>query len=184
MRSLNQQEIQLIKTNLKNPRDYCLFVLGYRTGFRISELLSFDIKSVYSNGKVRESVKVWRKNMKGGISSREVLLHQEARLAIQKYVDTLIVTDTNDKLFKSKKGGSIGRSRAIGIIKEVVQKLDLQGSIATHSMRKSFSKNVYKASGNNLLIVQKALGHSSIMSTVKYLSVTQEEVDKIIMELE
>ena len=184
MRSFSNQELIQIKTILTNPRDYCLFVLGYRTGFRISELLSLTVDSVYSNNKVRDTIKVWRRDMKGGVSSREIPLHSEAKEAIEKYLFTLIIKNSKAKLFKSRQDSCMSRSRAIGIYKEIASKLQLSGSIATHSARKTLAGNVYKASGNNLLVTQRALGHASITSTIKYIDVNKEEVDNIILGLE
>ena len=68
-------------------------------------------------------------------------------------------------------------------MKDMVKKHELQGKVATHSMRKTFSAKVYKASGNNLLLTQKALNHSNISTTIKYLNVTKDETYAIIREL-
>lgn len=182
MRSLSALEIQNIKMTLTNPRDYCLFVLGYRTGFRITELLSLTIDSVCSSRGVRDSIKVARKNMKGAVSSREVLLHQEAKDAIQNYLDT-IIQYPKDPLFKSRVGNkALTRFGAHLIYKKLVEKLGLEGSVATHSARKSFCHSMYKKLDRDLVATKAAMGHASIMSTIKYLEPSQDVINKALLE--
>jgi integrase len=46
-------------------RDRALFILGLKSGFRISEMLSLRVSNVWKDGKVAEVVSVARKRMKG-----------------------------------------------------------------------------------------------------------------------
>jgi integrase len=48
-------------------------------------------------------------------------------------------------------------------------------------MRKSFATAVYKRSNHDILLTQKALGHASLVNTVKYLSADQSAVDAAIL---
>jgi site-specific recombinase XerD len=47
-------------------RNKALFVVGHRTGFRISELLSLRVKDIWQHGKVVDRLTVRRGAMKGG----------------------------------------------------------------------------------------------------------------------
>ena len=49
-RPLSEYEIYQVLSVLKNKRNKLLFILGIRTGFRISELLSLTVKDVYKDG--------------------------------------------------------------------------------------------------------------------------------------
>jgi site-specific recombinase XerD len=40
----------------------------------------------------------------------------------------------------------------------------------------------FKKSGNDLVLTQKALGHSNIETTVKYLNVFQDEINSLILD--
>ena len=82
---LTEEEIRALVNNL-GPADKALFLLGLKTGFRISELLSLTVGDVVSNGKIKDRVTVQRRNMKGKKSSRTVLLHEEARQALKEYL--------------------------------------------------------------------------------------------------
>ncbi len=174
---LTEEQYKNVKDQLNNPRDYLLFVLGYRTGFRISEILSLKVIDV-----LHSTIKVSRKNMKGKTQSREVAIHSELANAIKAYLST-IKYDNTTPLFESRQGGAIGRHMAHQILKRSYIAAGLTGSgWATHSMRKSYAKNIYKKSNNNLVLLQKALKHKDIVTTVKYLNVFQDEIDALTLE--
>ncbi|MGL4762140.1 MAG: tyrosine-type recombinase/integrase [Sarcina sp.] len=50
--------------------------------------------------------------------------------------------------------------------------------IGTHSFRKFFAVNAYKASSNNLELVRSLLNHSSVSVTQRYINVDQEKIDE------
>ena len=51
----------------------------------------------------------------------------------------------------------------------------------THCLRKTFANNVHKALGGDLFRTSKAMRHSSPLSTLRYLSFKQEEIDRAIL---
>ena len=66
-RPLTDQEVTISQQELQ--RDICrpqqgLFLLGVRTGFRVSELLSLRVEDVCQHGQVVDRVTVHRANMK------------------------------------------------------------------------------------------------------------------------
>jgi hypothetical protein len=59
-----------------------LFLLGVKSGFRISELLALQVGDVWRGQRVVERVTVRRRHMKRQLEGRTVLLHPEARAAL------------------------------------------------------------------------------------------------------
>ena len=57
------------------------------------------------------------------------------------------------------------------------------GMAGTHCMRKTFAKNVHRALGGDLFRTSKAMRHSSPLSTLRYLSFKQEEIDRAILSI-
>jgi site-specific recombinase XerD len=60
-RPLTDNEVQVISRSFGGTfgkRNKALFVVGYRTGFRISELLSLRVGDVQQHGKVVDQVAV------------------------------------------------------------------------------------------------------------------------------
>jgi len=165
-------------------RDRALFMLGVKTGFRISEMLSLRIRDVFKDGKIVDRITVTKSKMKGKSRSRSIVLHSDAKNAIFDWLlecgfDKL---STDDYLFRSRKGnGAISRVQAYQIIKKVAQKNGLTGKIGCHSMRKVFADKIYEKLGRDLIRTQKALGHKWITSTTAYLSFKEEEIEEAIL---
>ena len=66
-------------------RDKAMFIVGIRTGYRISELLSLRIRDVLRpDGEIMDSVTVARRNVKGKTRGRTVPLHPEAKEALRR----------------------------------------------------------------------------------------------------
>lgn len=171
---LDEKEIKLMLGEMRCLRDQCLLVVGVRTGFRISELLSLTVESVMQYGEIRDSVTVSRSNMKGKINSRTVVLHNEAKAILKEYLSQKRLQNC-DKLFP------ISRVQAGRIIKGSAKRARVGGKVTSHSCRKTFAKKVYEALDRDLVSTQKALGHKSINSTVSYLSFDQGEIDNAIL---
>jgi integrase len=174
-RPLNDQEIEMVLSHLTNLRDKTLFIIGLRTGFRISELLSLTIEGVTQYGQVSAHITVNRKNMKGKRSSRTVPLHPQAKAIVQQYLGTITNASGDTKLFPIK------RRQASNVIKMAFTKAKLEGRVSTHSMRKSFCNKVHLALGENIFKTQKAMGHASLSSTAHYLSFNEDEINNAIV---
>lgn len=188
-RYLSEKEIESFKTNLVNQRDRTLFVVGLRTGFRISELLSLKVGHVFKYNEMSPTIRLDKNLSKSKTESTETPIHPEAKEELKKLLGHLKIQfgelSPDLYLFQSKKGinSPITRQHAHTLLKRIVKELKLHGKISTHSMRKSYAYKFYKASGNDLRSTQMALRHSYITNTVKYLEPDKEYVDSIIMKL-
>lgn len=190
-RPLSESEVAAVLKALIGPyalRDRALFLLGIKSGFRISELLSLRLLDVMRAGRLLDRVSVARHNMKKKIEGRTILLHPEARAALQLWIDELrtqgyMTSDTF--VFQSRKGrnAALSRVQAYRILQAAYLRAGVEGQTGTHSMRKTFANNVHERLGRDLLKTQKALGHRNINSTVSYLSFQQEEIDEAILGL-
>jgi len=184
-RPLTDSEIATVKESFTRTRDKALFILGLKTGLRISELLSLKIGDVYQYGRMADSVYVERKHMKKKVEGRAIPLHQEAKDALSVWVKDLEKAgkaDPSSPLFKSRKGNrSITRVQAFRVLKEVYESNGMIGKLGTHSLRKTFANRIYERLDRDLIKVQRALGHKAITSTVSYLSFKEEEITEVIL---
>lgn len=190
-RPLEEGEVEAVMAAFDGPyamRDRALFLLGVKSGFRISELLSLRLLDVMRAGQTTSRVTVARRNMKKKVEGRTVLLHPEAKAALALWLEQLremgyMTSDTF--VFQSRKGRNRAMSRiqAYRILQEAYERAGVSGSTGTHSMRKTFANNVHEKLGRDLLKTQKALGHKNINSTVSYLSFKEEEIDEAILSL-
>ncbi len=189
-RPLTDLEAQAVTASLAGGfyglRNQALFVLGHRSGFRISELLSLTLGDVFQASRVVDRVTVNRRHMKKKREGRTVVLHSEARDALALWVArliTIVKADPSTYVFRSREGGNrpIDRRQAWRILMSAYQHCGLTGKLGTHAMRKTFAKRVYKKTGNDLLKTQKALGHTKVETTMSYLSFSEEELEEAIL---
>ena len=180
-RNLTDCEISAILP-LLNIRDRTMFILGIRSGFRISELLSVRVTDCMQHGAIKDSLTVTRANMKGKRASRTIPLHDEAKEAIASLIESRKL-ELTDYLFQSRQGENspLKRWQANNIMKNAVNSLGLQGKISTHSMRKTLANRVYLASGKDIIATRDALGHANSSSTSHYLAVSSDIVNALIL---
>ncbi len=190
-RPLTQPEIHAVLKSFRGKyqaRDRALFLLGLKSGLRISELLSLRVGDVIQYGTMVERISVDRSSTKGGREGRTVLLHPEARAAIDLWLGELEAEgglESDRFLFPSRKGRNrpVSRVHAWRVLRGAYTENELPGKLGTHSMRKTFAARVYEALGGDLVKTQRALGHRNINSTAAYLSFKEEEIDQAILQV-
>lgn len=185
-RPLSDDEISLVYKNFAGryqDRDRALFLLGVKSGFRISELLALTWADVMQNGEVLDRVRVQRRFMKKKLEGRTILLHPEARTALKIWLQVLGDPKPCEPIFTSQRGGALSRIQAWRILERVFEQCKLTGHLGTHSLRKTFANRVYDRLGNDLLKTQRALGHRNINSTVAYLSFREADIDEAILAI-
>lgn len=163
-------------------RNRALFILGYTTGFRISELLSLKIKDIVTGTGIVKRIKVHRRHMKRRRSSRSAILAPIARSILRAWTDELTAVGkaaASDPLFPSRRhtGQAISRIQAHRILKEAFARALItgpDGTLGTHTMRKTFASKMWDYYGD-IFAVQHALGHRSPASTVAYLSFNDDD---------
>jgi integrase len=188
-RPLSDAEVDLLQRSFGGTygaRDRALFLLGVKSGFRISELLSLRLRDVCQHGRVVDRVTVARRYMKKQLEGRTVPLHAEAQAAFAAWLRVLqqsANTTPQTYVFRSRKGVNqpISKFQAWKILREAVTTNELTGKLGTHCMRKTFADRVYQRLNYDLVKTQRALGHKNINSTVSYLSFAEAEIEAAIL---
>jgi integrase len=177
------------------PRNHLLVLLGLRTGFRISELLSLNIGDVWDGHTVVREISVSRARLKGGrgpkrasIRSRSVPISEEVRESLRQYLGMRVVQsplEASEPLLCSSRRLRLSRWQANRVIHEAARKAGLssQQRLGTHSLRKTFARRIYQSSGKDLMLTRAALGHSSVSITQRYLETDAGELNRIILSL-
>lgn len=177
----DRKKINAIKKILlaDNPRDHLLFVMGINTGLRVSDLLSLKVKDVMVDGKVV-----------GAITIREKKTGKQKRFGVNKVVADAIKDyvgskelDDGDYLFRSRKGaGPISRQQAYRIINEACKTVGVEGEVGTHTLRKTFGYHA-RLNGTPIEVLQKIFNHSAPSVTMRYLGITQDELEDVYSNL-
>jgi integrase len=185
-RPLEDDEITLILnsfTGRKKDRNRLMFLVGIQCGYRVAEVVSLRVRDVAERGQIKKHVKVEAKHMKGKERSREVAIGDGLKRDLQNWL-TVIGTDPDTYLFQSDQG--INKKLTPRMVQYVINdlkiKLNLEGVLGTHCMRKTFADMMWEISNGNIYFVSQALGHTNIQSTVAYMPNIQKEVDAAVLK--
>ena len=173
----NKQKIDEIKSYLKQngTRDLLLFTMGINTGLRISDLLKLKVIDV--KGKSHVEIK----EQKTGKVKRFPLLGN-LQLMIDDYIRGKL---DSEYLFRSRNGANkpISRVMAYVIINDACRKAGITDNIGTHTLRKTFGYHHYQQF-HDVAILQYILNHSSPSITLRYIGITQDNVENTLQQFE
>jgi integrase len=151
----DKKKINTIKKVLlaKNIRDYCLFTLGINSGLRISDLLNLKIRDI-----VDEHGKIGERitlREKKTSKTKDFPISDVARKAITEYLKTRKF-GFDEPFFLSKKQNN--------------GKAPLQRDQAYRS-------------GVAIEVIQKLFNHSTPSTTLRYIGITQDDLDGVYLNL-
>lgn len=161
----------------KNPRNKVLFAIGIYTGLRISDILKLKVNDIYKKNTIQIKQKKTRTYV-------YIPVNKELKKIIKQYVEASNLSKY-DYLIKSREGINkpITRNQAYNILNEASEYFNLDCNIGTHSMRKTAGLNLYFASGKDIGLVMQMLGQKDPGSTLRYIGVTDMDIDKCIKKL-
>ena len=164
------QTIQLMKTLLKDQsyRNYFLFVAGINIGIRICDLLKLRVKDVRNQSHLIIREQKTNKEKRFLINGN---LQKEIALFIEGKSD-------NEFIFLSREGQgkALTRVSAWRILKSAAEEAGVT-NVGTHTLRKTFGYHFYKLT-KDIAMLQKIFNHTSPWVTLKYIGITQDEMDE------
>jgi Site-specific recombinase XerD len=183
-----------IKNYLKvrNFRDYLLFAMGIHSGLRISDLLNLQVWQVRGQLHVTfiaEKIKNRRKKRR---KEKKFIIHPDYREDLEIYIRDM---PENAYLFASRqrktKTGEVGlpvrRETAWKMLSKAARYFGLE-EIGCHSLRKTWGYHMITSSPPEqssyvMALLMEAFGHESQEDTLRYLGLTQDALDAMILRL-
>ena len=174
---LQWDEAMNLVRKLSRDGDYkmSLFIaIGCFTGFRISDILALRWKQILN---VDEFTIIEHKTKK----KRTIRVNPQLKAHIRECYEHIKPVGINAPILISQKGTVFSIQRINGVLKEIKRKYRIQiGNFSCHSLRKTFSRQVYNMNGNNselaLVKLMELFNHSSVSITKRYLGLRQEEL--------
>ena len=168
--TLTFEEIESIihQIDLSKPegmRNKALLETLYSCGMRVSEIINLKKSNLYLDiGFVRVIGK--------GDKERLIPIGTAAVKYLQIYLQEVrvhseISKGADDIVFLNRRGSKLSRVMVFYIIKELVEKANIQKNISPHTFRHSFATHLVEG-GADLRAVQEMLGHESITTTEIY----------------
>lgn len=171
----SKKDIKMVEKYLieRNFRNYVIFVFGINTGLRISDILGLNVSDVFNKTYVEIIEKKTGKHKKFPLNNKLKGILNEYLLNIRSKNYT--VEDT-EPLFLGKKHKRLNRSQVYRFLNSACKDLKIEITVGTHTMRKTFGYHHYKKF-NDVVLLQKILNHSSSSITLRYIGITQEEIN-------
>jgi integrase len=171
---------KLVRGSGCGSRDLALLCLGLNTAFRIGDLVRLKVGDVTGpDGKILAELAI--SEQKTG-KARRIPINSAAARPLAAWLRARGPSRPGDWLFPSRKGGHLSRKTFYHKLKAAGRELGLS-RLGTHSMRKTFAFRVYQATGGNLALVQKLLNHESAADTLRYIGITREEMDMVVISV-
>ena len=159
-----QAMMQAARQGPTGERDYCLILLAFRHGMRISELLDLH----YHDLDLREG-RVNVRRLKNGFSTIHPLRFDE-REAIERWSQVRAgwkAAAKTDALFISRRGTPLSRQQAYRIIRSAGENAGTVTHTHPHMLRHACGYELAER-GTDTRLIQDYLGHRNIRHTVRY----------------
>lgn len=158
----------------QNYKFSLLIALGSFFGVRISDILKLRFCDILNT----HTLTIIEKKTK---KQRTIKINDQLKKHIQACYKELKPLSPNDYIFTSQKNTVYSVQRINVIFKEIRVKYNLKiKNFSTHSMRKTFGRQVYNNAGSNaelaLVKLSELFNHSDIRTTRKYLGLRSEEL--------
>ncbi|KKK76810.1 hypothetical protein LCGC14_2859910 [marine sediment metagenome] len=165
-------------------RDYFIVHLGLTTGLRVMEMAALHCGDVF----LREGVSSVLVRSGKGKKKRMVFFgegfrkHCEDYLGWKQRVGESV--ESEQPLLRSSATGSHLSTRALQkAFKRCAKRAGISASYSIHCLRHTYACFLLKASGWNLRLVQKQLGHSRLSTTQVYADVMMPDIEKAVNAL-
>ena len=157
-----------------NTRMSLLLACGAFFGLRISDLLNLTWEQLLNNSTLIIIEKKTKKR-------RIIKINSQLQGHIKDCHNKLGITDISEPCFLSEKKTIYTIQRINILFKEIKKKYNLKiEHFSTHSMRKTFGRQIVKMAGENsefaLIKLSELFNHSDTMTTRRYLGLRKEEL--------
>jgi site-specific recombinase XerD len=163
---LSQKEVERLLLAATKQRDRCLLMTAYATGLRVSELVRLKVSAIDSH---RMMVRVEQGK---GRKDRYTILSQQLLLELRSYWKE---HRSPTYIFPNRKGGPLSIDYAQRIYNLAKLKAGIQKGHGIHTLRHCFATHLLEA-GVDLRTIQTLLGHTSLLSTERYLQIRQHRI--------
>ena len=163
-RGLNEAEQKRLLNVLRREdggRDHALFALMLATGVRVGSAVGLRVEDVDL-----EAGELWLRCAKNDRREKVIL-----GPAIREHLRAYIGDRVDGPLFPGRHGRPIGVRHVNRRLKRWLRRAGITRAASAHALRHSFARGLYGKTGD-IALVQKALTHRSIVSTLVYATAT------------
>ena len=159
-------------------RNYCILMLMANAGLRVGEVVSLKLHDIdWMSGRVA---------IRSGKYDRDrvVYINQGDLESLQKWrqIRGEKVNGSSDYLFTTLQDNPVTTKYVREMIKRMAKRAGLSKDIHPHLLRHTFATDLLRHSGN-IRVVQSALGHADVSTTMIYTHVVGSDVENAMRSL-
>ncbi len=158
-----------------DSRGQAIIELFLQTGIRLSEAATLSVENVALPDDELPGIGSLRVHGKGR-KERTVTLNSRACGALSGYLATREHVVEGAPLFLSRRGSRLTPRSIQRIVRQLMSAAGIAGA-SVHTLRHTFATHSVRK-GTSLRVVQEALGHSSLQTTSRYVSLARELMDQ------
>jgi site-specific recombinase XerD len=159
------------KSTPQGLKHYCILLILYDNGMRISEVINIRISDIDFQNK---TIKVIGKGQREKLVPITVYTRKQIRRYIEEARDKICLKDT-PYLFASQDGEPISSNSVQQYMRRLLVKSGLRVKFSTHALRHSFATQ-YLANGGNVFYLKAILGHKSLQMTLRYTRILPQDI--------
>jgi integrase/recombinase XerD len=168
--TVREQKDLLAQPNPKAPtglRNLCLMRLMLNAGLRLSETTNLKPEDLdLTEGRLTI---VNNNNNK----ERILLLGEEDLQLLNRWME---IKPESEYIFPTLKGNMLDSRYIREMVKRLAKKAGIEKNIFPHTLRHTFAADLYRKT-RNIRMVQEALGHADLSTTMIYTYIIDEELD-------
>lgn len=173
-------------------RNKMLFLIGINVGIRASDLhdLQWNFFYYVVNDKLvfKDFYVLQPKKQRNHHKFVKIFFNQSIKKAIQEYTEIYPIENIGDYLFPSRKGNKpVETSHLWRIVKETAIEAGINQNIGSHSLRKTFGFWRWHEAADKsktLVTLQQIFNHSDSLTTMRYIGITDNEIEDLYMDVE
>ena len=167
-KGLQPKDLHLLREEIHlqgNKQHICIFELLLATGIRVSELCDLRLQDIA----ITDSKQYIRIVGKACVN-RTIPINNDARAAIEEYIKVRPETAEDNLIIGQR--GAYNRNAINLILEKYGNRLGIK--VTPHNLRHSFGYKLI-TNGTPITMIQDLLGHSSILTTIRYTQTTEQD---------
>ncbi|PJZ64096.1 hypothetical protein CH371_19940 [Leptospira wolffii] len=173
---MNKSEVELFLSECRSLQERTIFSTLYSSGIRGSELINLKIADIDFE---RKTIFISKSKTR---KQRYTILSDQAANLLKNYMVTYQPKDFLFYGFRNK-NSHVSMRWLQASFQRIVKRAGIKKKVQVHTFRHSFATHLMET-GNNLIYIQKLLGHTFLSSTLLYLHADSSTFLKTISPLE
>ena len=166
---LSREEVIKILKSITNAKHRTMIAFLYGSGLRVSEVINIKVKDLDPDKK-RVTIRKGK-----GRKDRNVIISKQIMPVLLKYMQN---KKKNDYIFTTNLNNIYSVRTVQQIFSKALHKSEIQKHSTCHTLRHSFATHLLE-NGNNIVDIQKLLGHKSVKTTMIYTKLAKSKLDDI-----